>query len=108
MEYEDCTADDIDGEELIRLDMMYDEVRTLLKPDFIHEYVACYLQALHKYKFTERKTSPMYSHIYSCIQDFNCVNMNIVGKCDKNEWGGRITPQMTIEDYEIVAKKYIF
>jgi len=40
--------------------------------------------------------------------DFNCVNMNIVGKCDKNEWGGRITPQISIEDYEIVAKKYIF
>ena len=75
MEYEDCTADDIDGEELIRLDMMYDEVRTLLKPDFIHEYVACYLQALHKYKFTERKTTPMYNHIYSCIQDFNTIRM---------------------------------
>lgn len=40
--------------------------------------------------------------------DFNCVNMNIIGKCDKNEWGGRITPQIMIEDYEIVAKKYIF
>ena len=47
-----------------------------------------------------------YDHIME--SDFNCVNMNIVGKCDKNEWGGRITPQMTIEDYEIVAKKYIF
>ena len=45
---------------------------------------------------------------YIMESDFNCVNMNIVGKCDKNEWGGRITPQMTIEDYEIVAKKYIF
>ena len=75
MDYEDCTADDISDEELIRLDMMYDEVRALLKPDFIHEYVACYIQALYKYKFAERKTTPMYNHIYSCIQDFNCVNM---------------------------------
>ena len=40
--------------------------------------------------------------------DFNCVNVNIIGKCDKNEWNGNIKPQITIEDYEIVAKKYIF
>ena len=40
--------------------------------------------------------------------DFNCVNMNIVGACDINVWGGKITPQIRIEDYEIVAKTYIF
>ena len=40
--------------------------------------------------------------------DFNCVNMNIVGACDVNVWGGKITPQVRIEDYEIVAKTYIF
>ena len=40
--------------------------------------------------------------------DFNCVNMNIVGACDVNVWGGKITPQIRIEDYEIVAKIYIF
>ena len=40
--------------------------------------------------------------------DFNCVNMNIVGACDVNVWGGKITPQIRIEDYEIVAKTYIF
>ena len=76
MDYEDCTEDDISGEELIRLDMMYDEVRELLKPDFIHEYSARYLYALHKYGFADRKTSSMYSHIYSCIQDFNCVRID--------------------------------
>ena len=75
MDYEDCMEDDISGEELIRLDMMYDEVRTLLKPDFIHEYVSCYIYALHKYGFADRKTSSMYSHIFSCIQDFNCIRM---------------------------------
>ena len=40
--------------------------------------------------------------------DFNCVNMNIVGACDVNVWGGKTTPQIRIEDYEIVAKTYIF
>ena len=75
MEFDKDLDEDMDDEELVRLEMMYDEVRALLKPDFIHEYVACYLQALYKYKFADRKTTPMYNHIYSCIQDFNCVNM---------------------------------
>ena len=27
--------------------------------------------------------------------------MEIVGRCNLNEWGGRVTPQIIIEDYEI-------
>lgn len=73
METEKYIDDEIEGEELIRLDMMYDEVRALLMPDFVHDYVACYLQALHKYEFLKRKTTPIKNHIYSCLQDFNCV-----------------------------------
>ena len=38
-----------------------------------------------------------------------CIKMNIVGKCEKNEWGGSITPQILVEDWEIVgAEAYYF
>lgn len=38
-----------------------------------------------------------------------CTVINIVGRCEKNEWGGNITPQILIDDYEIVSnKKYYF
>lgn len=37
------------------------------------------------------------------------IEVNIVGRCNKNEWCGNITPQIFIEEYEIVDKvKYIF
>lgn len=35
--------------------------------------------------------------------------INIVGTCNLNEWGGNISPQILIEDYEIINKtNYIF
>ena len=73
MEY-DCTADDMTDEEIARLCLMNDEVREMLKPDFIQEYVAKYIQALYKYEFAQRKTSALRNHINSCIEDFNCIN----------------------------------
>lgn len=37
------------------------------------------------------------------------VKVNIVGKCNKNEWNGNITPQIFIEDYDIIENiKYYF
>ena len=43
-----------------------------------------------------------------CAQT-GCITINIVGRCSKNEWNGKITPQVIIEDYEIVAEqKYYF
>lgn len=37
------------------------------------------------------------------------VVLNIVGKCNANEWGGSITPQIFITDYEIIdSNKYYF
>lgn len=37
------------------------------------------------------------------------VELNIVGKCNANEWMGNVTPQIFIEDYEIIdSNKYIF
>ena len=42
-----------------------------------------------------------YDDLYS---EQGCVNVNIVGTCHINEWNGNITPQILIEDYEIVNK----
>lgn len=37
------------------------------------------------------------------------VKIDLVGKCSKNEWGGETTPQILIEDYQIVgSNKYYF
>ena len=37
------------------------------------------------------------------------IALNIVGKCNANEWNGFITPQIFIEDYEIIGQsKYNF
>lgn len=37
------------------------------------------------------------------------MEMDIVGKCNKNEWMGTITPQIFIEDYNIIdSNKYYF
>jgi single-stranded-DNA-specific exonuclease len=37
------------------------------------------------------------------------IKVDIIGKCKKNEWNGFITPQILIEDYEIINNiKYLF
>lgn len=37
------------------------------------------------------------------------VEINLVGKCNANEWLGNITPQIFIEEYEIInSNKYFF
>ena len=37
------------------------------------------------------------------------LSLNIVGKCNQNEWMGNISPQIFIEDYEITGSgKYLF
>ena len=38
-----------------------------------------------------------------------CININVVGRCERNIWNGIVTPQILIEDYEIVNEiKYYF
>lgn len=38
-----------------------------------------------------------------------CVELNIVGRCNKNSWNGYVYPQIYIEDYEVIDRvKYIF
>ena len=37
------------------------------------------------------------------------IELNVIGKCNANEWMGNITPQIFIEDYEIIGQsKYNF
>ena len=45
----------------------------------------------------------------SLCSESGCVTINVVGKCNANEWNGVVTPQLQIEDYEIVGtSKYYF
>lgn len=37
------------------------------------------------------------------------IEVNIIGRCNKNEWMGNITPQIFIQDYEVIdSNKYYF
>ena len=41
--------------------------------------------------------------------ELGCVSINIVGRCERNIWNGIVSPQVMIEDYEIVGKtEYYF
>lgn len=43
------------------------------------------------------------------LSDTGSININVIGKCSKNEWMGNISAQILIEDYEIIGKsKYCF
>ena len=43
------------------------------------------------------------------LQSDGYVELDIIGKCNKNEWCGKVTPQIFIEDYCIVdSAKYFF
>ena len=54
--------------------------------------------SLIKFKSSETEYEQLYS-------DLGCVIINIVGKCAINEWRGFVTPQIIIEDYEIVKRQ---
>lgn len=41
--------------------------------------------------------------------NYGSIKVNIVGRCNKNEWMGKISPQIIISDYEIVeVSEYFF
>lgn len=63
--------DEFSEEQLIRLDMMYDEVNDFLKKDFLQEYIAFYIVCLHKYEFLKLETSSLRRHVNSAIDAFN-------------------------------------
>lgn len=43
-----------------------------------------------------------------CIED-GCVNITLIGRCEVNRYLDRVTPQIIVEDYEIVStQNYYF
>jgi single-stranded-DNA-specific exonuclease len=54
------------------------------------------------YAIKFRSSKEEYEKLYS---ELGCVNINIVGKCKRNIWNGNITPQILVEDYEIVNRQ---
>ena len=58
--------------------------------------------SLIKFKATQEEFEELNS-------ETGCVTINVVGKCERNVWNGTVSPQIIIEDYEIVGKqKYYF
>lgn len=55
-----------------------------------------------KFKASQEEFDRLYT-------EMGCTTINLVGKCERNVWNGRITPQILVEDYEIVNQtKYYF
>ena len=48
---------------------------------------------LIKFKATQEEYNSLTSEGY--------LVLDIVGRCESNSWGGRMTPQILIDDYEI-------
>lgn len=43
------------------------------------------------------------------LQNYNKnITINVVGKCNKNEWLGMVSPQIFIEQYEIINQEWTF
>ena len=59
--------------------------------------------SLMKFNATDEECEQFENHTGAYIQ------IDIVGKCNKNEWMGNVSPQLFIEDYEITGTgKYLF
>ena len=54
--------------------------------------------SLIKFKSSEDEYESLYS-------ENGCYVINVVGKCNINEWCGRVTPQLIIEEYEVIEKQ---
>ena len=58
--------------------------------------------SLIKFKSSQEEYEKLHS-------ETGCVTINVVGKCERNIWNGIVSPQIIIEDYEIVGEqKYYF
>ena len=54
--------------------------------------------AMIKFRMPDEEFDKLYS-------ENGYVEINVVGKANKNEWMGNVSGQILIEDYEIVNKK---
>ena len=50
------------------------------------------------------KFKSSYDEYNKLFPEEGVTTINVVGTCNVNEWQGNITPQILIEDYEIVNK----
>ena len=58
--------------------------------------------SLIKFKSSQEEYEKLHS-------ETGCITINIIGRCERNIWNGIVTPQILIEDYEIVGEqKYYF
>ena len=58
--------------------------------------------SLIKFKSSQEEYEKLHS-------ETGCITINVVGKCERNIWNGIVSPQIIIEDYEIVGEqKYYF
>lgn len=77
---------------------------TLLSPDrnpTLKFYISEEISAI---KF--RSNNDEYESLHSAL---GCVNINVIGRCSRNVYNGISTPQIMIEDYEIVGRtEYYF
>lgn len=48
-----------------------------------------------------RSSNEEYESLYS---ELGCVTINVVGRCEQNSWNGTVSPQILVEDYEIVDR----
>lgn len=59
--------------------------------------------SLMKFKATDEECYKLQN------QGFGYMQLNIIGKANKNEWMGNISPQIFIQDYQIIdSNKYVF
>ena len=57
--------------------------------------------ALIKFKSSQEEYEKLLSDGY--------IKLNVIGKCNANEWNGNVTPQILIEEYEVIGEsKYDF
>ena len=52
-----------------------------------------------------------YGGLLDTIKNNSLVEMDVVCRCNKNEWMGNVSPQLLLEDYQInviVEKGYVF
>lgn len=58
--------------------------------------------SLIKFKATQEEYEMLNS-------EMGCINLTVIGKCERNMWNGVVSPQIIVEDYEITEKiEYYF
>ena len=45
---------------------------------------------------------------YENLIETGSVIIDVVGRCERNVWNGNITPQIIVEEYQIISKLHYF